>query len=317
MSKTKKEIENIIIENYYKLSYTEISKLTGVSREWINKIAIKKLKLSMKKINKYWTKEEEELLKNNYINNPKVFELFPNRSKQSIRFKAHILGLKSNHRGENKGNIYFFDTWSKEMSYILGFFSADGNIYKDRFNITQKDKDYLHRLANIMGFKNINIFSLENGNSSFTITNKYLCDRIRQLHIMDRKSLLLGKIPVPEKFMPYFIMGYLDGDGCICKWKKGNRNHYALDITLVGTYNFLNWIQAEISNLVGLPNRKVKNKSNSKAKAITYSYNLALKLGKWLYSYNTELYLKRKKDIFDEFSSIDSGSIPIYNTQAS
>lgn len=306
--------EEIIKENFGKLTYNDIGALVGISGRMVRYISRKKLGLGLLKNNQIWSDEEIAILKNHYEHNPNIYNLLPNRTKHSIWYKAFSLGLKSNGKGEFTGNIFFFDTWSTNMSYILGLICADGNIFKDILTITQKNKKYLEKIRDIMEFKDIPIKTNKLGISSLVIRNNILINSLKKLNIIEKKSLVLGKIPVPEKFMSSFILGYIDGDGCICSTFDKRRNKNYLEVSMLGTYNFLNWIQAEISNISGLPNRKIQN-TYSNIKKIKYGSENSIMLCNWLYSSHDGIFLERKKEVFNNFISMNCGNLPIHNTQ--
>jgi len=306
--------EEIIKENFGKLTYNEIGKLIGLSGRMVRYISRKKLGLGLLKNNQTWSDDEINILKNHYEHNPNIYNLLPNRTKQSIWYKTFSLGLKSEGKGEFTGNVFFFDTWTENMSYILGLICADGNIFKDVLTIVQKNKEYLEKIRDIMEFKDIPIRTNKLGISSLVIRNIILINSLKKLGLTEKKSLILGKIPVPEKFMRSFILGYIDGDGCICSTFDKRRNKNYLEVSMLGTYNFLNWIQAEINNITGIPNRKVQN-TNSNIKKIKYGSDNSVKLCSWLYSSYNEIFLKRKKEVFNNFISMSRGNLPIHNTQ--
>ena len=51
------------------------------------------------------------------------------KSWNAIKIKAHKLNLK---RDRSFANIKYFDKWSTDMAYILGFIAADGCIYSNK-----------------------------------------------------------------------------------------------------------------------------------------------------------------------------------------
>lgn len=309
-------IEEIIKNKFGKLSYNEIGKLINKSGRMVRYIARKKLGLGILKNNKIWSNEEIDILKTHYEHNPNIYNLLPNRTKQSIWYKAFSLGLKSNGKGEFTGNIFFFDTWSQDMSYILGLICADGYLFKDVLTIVQKNKTYLEKIRNIMEFKDIPIRTNKIGISSLVIRNKIIIDSLKKIGLMEKKSLILGKVSVPEKFMSSFILGYIDGDGCICSTFDKRRNKNYLEVSMLGSYNFLNWIQAEINKISGIPNRKIQD-TNSKVKKIKYGSENSVKLCNWLYSSHNGIFLNRKKEVFNNFISMNCGNLPVHNTQVS
>ncbi len=89
------EEKDILINNYGKMSYKEISKLLNNTRtiKSINKMAGKLGLVTSEK----WSKEENDILIQNYsiMNIKKILSLLPNRSIESIKNHARVLKLKS------------------------------------------------------------------------------------------------------------------------------------------------------------------------------------------------------------------------------
>jgi len=318
------KVKDILQENFGKLKYSEIAPLVGLTPRMVRYHCRKTLRLQSLRNLSDWVPNEITIMKEHYEHNPNIYKLLPNRSKQAIWYKAWELGLKSDGKGEIEGNIFFFRTWSKEMAYILGLICSDGNVCGDVLTIVQKNKEYLEQIAKMMEFHTLKIGTRiaklnnkEYEQNRLVIRNRILVEDLKKLGVMERKSLKLGKIPVPEKFMPNFILGYFDGDGCFTySFEKRNgkvRPHWEL----LGTYNFLNWIQNEISNLIKLPNRKVRKKSKKdKISILAYGNHSHIKiLCDWLYR-NNSFYLMRKYDKYQSYLRIyDEQQSRVYNTQ--
>lgn len=310
-----KKIEETIRNNFGKLSYAEIGSLVDMSGRMVRYHCRKTLGLGTIKTVKPWSEKEIEIMNIHYRTNPNIYSLLSNRSKQSIYYKAWELGLYAKGRGEVEGNIFFFNKWSKEMAYILGLICADGNIFGDVLTIVQKDANYLRKIADTMGFVRTAVRKSTTGIDLIAIRNKVITDDLKRLGVMENKSLVLDKIPVPEKFMSNFILGYFDGDGCFCNTVSHDRP--AAQWELLGTYNFLNWISAEIARLTSVPRKLVKRKNKgSKIFTLKYTCRDHIKdLCDWLYT-NNPLYLKRKRSKYNDFLGIHAGKFRVDNTQA-
>ena len=117
------------------------------------------------------------------------------------------------------------------------------------------------------------------------------------LGITPRKSKTINLPHVPPEFMPYFIRGYLEGDGCINLYDKKKR----LSVTFTsGSKLFLEELSKIISSISGV---KIHNVfSNSRAYQIKYSTKEATLLLKYIYSdIENRLYLTRKYNVFLNF----------------
>lgn len=128
-------------------------------------------------------------------------------------------------------NHNFFKVWSHDMAYVLGFWWADGwirinkknNLY--HFCIAQNlSRIYiLEKMLEKMGSTHP-IITLSNNNCYFAICSKDICEDIVLLGGKTKKSLDVKFPNIPKEFLPDFIRGYFDGDGCIYKYKLKTKN---------------------------------------------------------------------------------------------
>ena len=117
--------------------------------------------------------------------------------------------------------------WSPEMAYVLGFFTADGNMIKNKrgahfieFQITDLDllediKEALgsnHKIStrrkNILNKKWKDAYRLQIG-------SKQIFNDLLKLGLTPNKSKTIDLPHIPDKYFSHFVRGYFDGDGCI------------------------------------------------------------------------------------------------------
>jgi hypothetical protein len=196
-----------------------------------------------------------------------------------------------------KVNDDFFKKINRNSAYILGFWAADGHIRKNQFSITQskKDKYLLEKILDIMSSDNkLNIHNINN--IYFNLhSDEIVSDVIRIFGEYESKTFDLNFPNIEEKYIPDFIRGYFDGDGCIC-FQKNEKCYVSSMVSasrklITGVYNFLK-----------------KNKDfNGKLKKYNSNYIISMgvndtrRFGKLIYNDLTDdvLYLKRKKEKFD------------------
>ena len=122
-----------------------------------------------------------------------------------------------------KINHNYFKTWSKNMAYILGFWFADGNICKSSggyyFEITvkQEDKYLLEDFLKEFASEHKIYDKAKEGCCHILFSCKEFYNDIIALGGRERKSLTLTFPKIPKEYLPHFIRGYFDGDGCIYK----------------------------------------------------------------------------------------------------
>lgn len=121
-------------------------------------------------------------------------------------------------------NENFFKRWSPEMAYVLGFFTADGNMIKNKrgahfieFQIT--DKELLGKIRKLLN-SNLKISERKRNNKwkniyRLQVGSKIIFNDLLKLGFKPNKSRTIKFPSVPLKCLPHFIRGYFDGDGCV------------------------------------------------------------------------------------------------------
>ena len=168
-----------------------------------------------------------------------------NRSYSSIKGKVCKLGLGKNGRVDApNANISFFEGWSQELAYTVGFFLADGHMtdhsksgsYSICFSVI--DKDIIEKIAKVCEYKNT-VKKYINGTSIMYVINisgKSIWKFFESLGFAHNKTFTT-RIPkqIPKELMNHFIRGVFDGDGSII---IGN-NCYP-KVSIVGSELFIN-----------------------------------------------------------------------------
>jgi len=145
-------------------------------------------------------------------------------------------------------NENYFDTIdTPEKAYWLGFFSADGYVHQERgqlsLELQEIDKSHVQKFANALSC-NIPLMEIKgNFNNKpwthfrFSIKCRNLVNKMNFYGITQRKSLTFVPVNIPYNYFNYWILGYMDGDGCIFQAK--NR----IKISFTGTQDTLNLIK--------------------------------------------------------------------------
>lgn len=135
-------------------------------------------------------------------------------------------------------NQSFFESWSNEMAYILGFLIADGFVFtnfrgSNYFGFFSTDKEIIEKIRAMLNSNHkIGIRNRKNPNSKtayvLQIGSKKVVKELKEFGIIQNKSLSI-KFPqnIPPKFLRHFVRGYFDGDGGIylkqC-WRKEKKS---------------------------------------------------------------------------------------------
>lgn len=210
-----------------------------------------------------------------------------------------------------KINKNFFKKWTPEMTYILGFLFADGNIiYSKRgtwfwslqitdIEILKKIKEELNSFHKISLKKKVKnqkqIYRIQIG-------SKEMCKDLLRLGLTPRKSKTIIFPKVPTKYFPDFLRGYFDGDGGVWVGLK-NKKQKTKTLT-IGT----SFTSGSRIFLVSLKNMLAKNGllggslvQKVRGFDLKYSVKDSLILYKIMYNNICTLFLKRKKDKFESY----------------
>lgn len=172
------------------------------------------------------------------------------------------------------------------MAWVLGLIVTDGCLNKDYYTISiaQKDTDILRKVSKVM---DSDFVLNKNQTPSLLLNSKIMYKDLEEKGITPNKSLTT-KIPdIPEKYVPHFMRGVIDGDGWV------QERGYVMNITTAsidfanGLYNIFNhWhLQTEITTYETIKNKPyyrvwVKGKTSIQALAkIIYNDDCDLCIG--------------------------------------
>lgn len=230
----------------------------------------------------------------------------------------------------------FFEKWSPDMAYVLGFLYADGDIEDVRkssrtqyITIGSKDKEILESIKVAMGSEhNINRriaheFISPNGKKyerlefyRLRIGSKKMFYDLLKLGLTPRKSLTI-KFPnnIPSDCFSHFVRGYFDGDGCITiKRGVGKYGQSILKgiatIFTSGSELFLEGLKDKAYKLAGFRKRSVYYGGSSHAYYLKYDTLESLKWFKLFYGNSLpSLFLQRKFNVFKKYFQLRSSRI--------
>lgn len=217
---------------------------------------------------------------------------------------------------QHRVNDSFFKKWSYNNAYILGFWFADGCIMDGGiFKIAQhKNDEYL--LVDMLKCMNTDYKVVSDGKMRYiVIFSDTIVQDIIKLGGKYRKSLDVEFPYVPKKYLPDFIRGLWDGDGCISVFKNGDLVSTMTSGSKIFIEEMLKILRDNIDGLNGrMVSRKTKRIWKGKTK-ISQIYNIILspndsrRLRDYMYK-RDGLCLKRKRD---KFMSIGEINIATYN----
>lgn len=194
------------------------------------------------------------------------------------------------------------DTYDK--AYWLGLLLTDGCIKSNGelvLELQERDSYLVERFRDFIG-GDIPLRYREKDNSKTVILSSkskaYLND-LKQWGIVPNKTYKEQNIPnINIKFMPDFIRGVFDGDGCISQ-RTRNKNKYNLFLT--GRYKFVGLIQDYLfSNNIITFNTKLQfiNNTTDFGRLNIYRQKDICNMYKYMYNNKSDLCLIRKKEKF-------------------
>jgi LAGLIDADG-like domain len=213
-------------------------------------------------------------------------------------------------------NNDFFKTWSRPMAYVLGYFIADGcvGVSKGRknphtFNITSKDLNHLGKIKKTMGstYKISRKFG-SNGNVAYQIQirNEPLCRDIIRLGVLPRKTYNLEPVKVPQKYFADFVRGFFDGDGTVYIYSVNNVPQIKAGF-VCASRKFIGDLSHRLCKMLTIPEKKV-HETVTQGRVPMYSLAFYIddceKFSKFIYHKKQDLYLDRKKEIFDAWENV-------------
>jgi hypothetical protein len=210
--------------------------------------------------------------------------------------KYNIPKKTSGRQIKYKANHNCFDKWSHDMAYCLGFISADGHVWDKRPYITiaihKKDIQILDFIKNYISPESKIRHYTKKDMIQICIHSKKIHKRLVSLGINNKKTLNIKMPKMSKKYIPDFIRGYFDGDGCI--WRTKNQNYYYSNIISMS----INIIQ-DINNYLGFG--RIRQKKTSKGKSyyeLIFCQSDTLKLKKIIYKDPNSIKLDRKYQKF-------------------
>lgn len=231
-----------------------------------------------------------------------------NRTVSSIQSKVRYMPYQQKVK-KYSVNSLFFNSWSTQMAYVLGFIAADGNIYRSErghiLQITCDDTDVIEKIQSVLKHEGQIYAKLrENGKISHSIR---ICDYsiyrdLLALGVTERKSLTITPPLIPEKYVHHYIRGYFDGDGSV-SYRSGiyNRSRLVVDI-YTASFGMATFLYEKIKEQMGDLYKGKLYSTLAHQKTRYYSVRLGHKasehLFKYMYNDANNLYLTRKYNKF-------------------
>ncbi len=214
-------------------------------------------------------------------------------------------------------NEDFFKNWTPEMAYVLGFFVADGNMIRNKrgahfieFQIT--DKDLLKEIKKALGSnhkistRRRSVFNKKWKDAyRLQIGSKEIFNDLIKLGMMPNKSKTIDLPNIPNKYFSDFVRGYFDGDGNVTivnyvrKDRKNKKSRTILSGFTSGSKIFLQNLHINLKKITEICGGTLNY--SSRGYRLYFSVNDSWKLYDFMYNNKNDLFLKRKKKIFENY----------------
>lgn len=208
-------------------------------------------------------------------------------------------------------NDNYFKTQSHNMAYILGFIAADGNVSLKENSISiqlhEQDNMLLEEIKKEIGSnRSIDFYITKAGRRTckLQVWSSEMKQDLANYGIIPNKTLVL-KSPtlLDPKYHIDYIRGYFDGDGTVYI-KEGHRKI----VSFVGaSKEVMTWIRDVLNqhNITTPSFRSSLTEYGTTIYTLTYfNQSTVKKIENLFYDSNNSLYLKRKRDIFSQETSL-------------
>lgn len=265
----------------------------------------------------FWTPEREEILRQRYPSEgPQQLAKEFKKSVHAVIVRASLFGLESgvrlgrisaSLRERASVNMTYFDEWSPNMAWLLGFTWADGSIVKTRgqfqvrWGVTEEDRVLIDRIRAEIGSGH-KIYLKKSGRYGEYVTRPSVYLNVasttlartlmNKYQIPPRKSFIDPRYPVvPDEYTGHFVRGYLDGDGSVGLYGTEGR------VTLIsGGFQFLVGMQEQICRLTGVKKNAVSKSGKTWQIRWTSRPDLQ-RLLSFIYPAGEYIFLARKRDL--------------------
>lgn len=200
-------------------------------------------------------------------------------------------------------NVDFFKAWTPESAWLFGWALGDGtytNGYNLRFNLARVDKEALFKFRGVLDSEHP-VKDYETWNKR---TQKHCPMSVVQLNSKELVSDLreLSYTDIPLEYFSHFLRGFFEAEGCIY-WQKSNtpKGGSIRCIIANANNNILYFIHSTLKDYLGIVRRG--GLSLQKIWRLSFSVNDSISLYHYLYAECGDMFLKRKKDRFEELIS--------------
>lgn len=211
-------------------------------------------------------------------------------------------------------NEEYFDKWSSEMAYVVGFINADGNIgwnestgdyilqfgqQADDAEILEKIKDAIEYEGKVRFYQTKTVTEKDMEVARLAIHSKRLVQGLMDIGITERKSLTKRMPSIPDEYVFDYLRGYFDGNGTIdMRYERTVIPALRFRLTS-GSLKHLQDLQKRLLTL-GVGNGRIESYPRDNTHVLAYGNKEAHTLHQEMYFDESAILLARKKKRFDQ-----------------
>jgi len=207
----------------------------------------------------------------------------------------------------------------KKLYYWAGFFFGDGTVSPEgrfQLRLSRKDRSHLESLCDDFGVSIRDyVTSSGNGNkheaSEVSFTSHRLAGLGESIGLVPNKTERVSSCPAKflgERFRNHWIRGYFDADGSVCFVSNGQP---VVSFTCMSD-DVLQDLRRILLYSLHLNNNKIIEYRNKNAYKLSWKGSKQVSsIREFLYS-DAELYLQRKKDVFDRVEVTEKDKVTDY-----
>jgi hypothetical protein len=188
-------------------------------------------------------------------------------------------------------NERFFNSWSREMAYVLGIIYTDGNLQAPkkmntnkrdysrvaRVSIGQKEPEILQKILRLMSCNAKLYFSPQREYKNavagklyyISIGSNQLYDALSRIGLKPKKSRDIRFPDMPEECVRHFIRGCWDGDGSVYIECRQDR---LVASYVCGSYAFIEDLLVHLEK-AGLPKRNIYETKRGERASYYFKYS--------------------------------------------
>lgn len=200
--------------------------------------------------------------------------------------------------------------WSADFAYAIGLIVTDGCLSPDGRHVTFVSKD-LEQVENFCKALRIQyvpkLYSNGSGKMAYRIQigDVRFYNYLLSIGIMPKKSLVIGRVDIPDRYFSHYLRGCLDGDGYTHsyfdpRWKSSFMFYIGF---VSASKEHVIWLQEKICKHTGCGGHWSNHGKGNGCYHLRYSKHEAIPLAKFMYRNKRNMFLTRKhlkvKQVFD------------------